>query len=100
MGAMALRQFPAASARSASLICTCTSFSASANVATETSGPTGGAVPNAGGAPGVADVGSWELRFGATAAASEPIAAVSKNCRRAFDIHPPGPYAQGTSRQN
>jgi hypothetical protein len=35
---------------------TCTSFSASANVVAETSGPAAGAVLNAGGAPGVACV--------------------------------------------
>ena len=57
------RQFPAASARCSGDIVTCTSFSASTNVAVETSGPTGGAVPNAGGAPGVAGVcGVWLCR--------------------------------------
>ena len=57
------RQLPAASARSASVNSTCTSFSASAKVAGDTSGPTGGAVPNAGGAPGGRSLGfcAWLL---------------------------------------
>src|SRR5271165_5317590 len=49
-GAIALRQLPAAWASSSEVISTSTSFSAWANVAGDTSGPTGGAVPNAGGA--------------------------------------------------
>jgi hypothetical protein len=40
----------AAISRSAGVIVTCTSFSASAKVAGETSGPAAGAVPNVGGA--------------------------------------------------
>ena len=51
-GAMETRQLPAACARSAGVNCTCTSFSASANVAAVTSGPTEGPVPKAGGMPG------------------------------------------------
>jgi len=50
--AIEVRQLAAAIVRSASVIDTCASFSASANVVGETSGPTGGAVPNVGGAPG------------------------------------------------
>ena len=46
------RQLAAAISRSAGVIVTCTSFSASAKVDGVTSGPTGGAVPKAGGAPG------------------------------------------------
>src|SRR5579862_771046 len=46
-----LRQLPAASSRSAGRNSTCISFSASANVDGETTGPTGAAVPKAGGAP-------------------------------------------------
>src|SRR5581483_11818431 len=49
---MDLRQFPAATLRSAGASGNCTSFSASENVAAETGGPACGAVPNAGGAPG------------------------------------------------
>src|ERR1700736_2444763 len=51
-GAIPLRQLATASLRSASLNSTWTSFSASANVSGGTSGPTGGAVAKAGGAPG------------------------------------------------
>src|ERR1041385_4262217 len=47
------RQLSAAIWRSDGVIVTCISFSASAKVAGVTSGPTCGAVPNAGGAPGV-----------------------------------------------
>ena len=50
-GAIDVRQLAAAILRCASVIVTCTSFSASANVAGVTSGPTAGAVPNVGGAP-------------------------------------------------
>ena len=49
---MVLRQLPAATARSLSLNSTRTSFSASAKVEGDTSGPTAGPVPNADGAPG------------------------------------------------
>ena len=42
------------------VIVTCASFSASANVAGETAGPAAGAVPNVGGAPGVASEASTE----------------------------------------
>ena len=50
---MDVRQLLAIIWRCASVICTWTNFSASAKVAGETSGPTGGAVLKAGGAPGV-----------------------------------------------
>jgi len=46
------RRLRAAIARSPAVICTSTSFSACSKVAGDTSGPTGLAVPNAGGAPG------------------------------------------------
>src|SRR5436190_24326823 len=48
-----VRQLRDAISRCAGVMVTCISFSASANVAGVTSGPTGGAVLNAGGAPGV-----------------------------------------------
>ena len=54
--AMDVRQLFAIIWRCASVICTWSNFSASENVAAETSGPTGGAVLNAGGAPGVGAV--------------------------------------------
>src|SRR5882724_3593698 len=49
---MAARQLPAASRDSCRLISTCINFSASEKVTAETSGPTGGEVANAEGAPG------------------------------------------------
>src|SRR5215218_5631374 len=52
----------AAISRSAGLIVTCTSFSASANVAGETAGPVRGAVPKVGGAPGGGADGAGVLR--------------------------------------
>jgi hypothetical protein len=71
---------------------TCISFSASANVAADISGPAPGAVPKAGGVPGVADdepagagaggVGSVLRQAAATANA--PIGAVIRNCLRVF----------------
>src|SRR5262245_59114091 len=48
-----VRQVSAACCRSASVIVTCISFSASANVAGVTAGPEPAPVPNVGGAPGV-----------------------------------------------
>jgi hypothetical protein len=55
-GASDCRHVCAACCRSAVVIVTCISFSASANVAGETSGPNAGAVPKVGGAPGGAGV--------------------------------------------
>ena len=58
-GAIDERQLAAAICRSASVIVTCASFSASANVAADTAGPAPFAVPNVGGAPaGGADAGA------------------------------------------
>ena len=48
-------QVEAAMSRSAGVIVTCASFSASANVADDTGGPDTGPVPNVGGAPAVVD---------------------------------------------
>ena len=102
---MLLCQFCAACARSFSVIATCTSFSAWAKVAGETSGPTGGAVPNAGGAPGVGSVG---IGLSATAGACPLVTAaepsieseeVIRNARREFAMcspesgHCSGPHA-------
>src|SRR5439155_25056364 len=58
-----VRQLFAAISRCAGVIVTCISFSASANVAGVTSGPTGGAVLNAGGAPGVSVAGAGVAVF-------------------------------------
>lgn len=60
-----VRQLFAAMSRCAGVIVTCISFSASANVAGVTSGPTGGAVLNAGGAPGVSGEGAVVVAMGA-----------------------------------
>src|SRR5277367_1571482 len=100
---MELRQLLAACARSASVISTRTSFSASANVAGETSGPTGGAVPKADGVPGggfsawppgvgVADcaaTGFGSCACNATAAPNSPAEASDKNSLRDFAMLPP-----------
>ena len=86
--AIAWRQLPAACARSAAVISMRRSFSASANVATLTSGPTGGAVPKAGGVPAAgvaAGVGAaWPSAIARLAAAAPtiPAAARVKNFRR------------------
>src|SRR3984957_8070290 len=55
---MAARQLPAASRDSCALSWTCINFSASRKVAAETSGPTGGEVAKAEGAPGGALAGT------------------------------------------
>jgi len=52
--AIDVRQLSVACFRSAAVIVTCVSFSASAKVAAVMSGPAAGSVPNADGAPGVA----------------------------------------------
>src|SRR5690242_5783990 len=88
-GAIDFRQLAAATSRSAALIVTCASFSASANVAGETAGPDSGPVPKAGGAPGVSGVavvrppapppaGCRSRRH----AAAEPTIVAMRNCLR------------------
>src|SRR5438034_4680985 len=89
-GAIDCRQLAAAISRSAALIVTCASFSASANVRRDTAGPDTGAVPKVGGAPGggaetVAPCGSPRH---ATAAPSTPSGAVIRNCLRVFMSQP------------
>src|ERR1039458_4978179 len=61
-----------------------TSFSASAKVAGETSGPTGGAVPKAGGAPGGGTAEVWAARRHAAAEAINAREARLRNCLRDF----------------
>src|SRR5438477_10325805 len=81
---MLLRQLDAAISRSAALISTCASFSACANVAGETGGPTSGDVPNAGGAPGGKSAALLTgLRQAAVTAAMLADTRV-RNCRRDF----------------
>src|ERR1019366_3907255 len=82
-----VRQLPAAISRAAGLSPTCTSFSASAKVAGDTGGPTGGAVPKAGGAPGGGAAGVWAARRHAAAEAIRPMEARFRNCLREFDMH-------------
>jgi hypothetical protein len=72
--------------RSAGVNCTFTSFSASTKVGDETSGPTGGAVLNAGGAPAGGSSVFWALPRVATAAPKMLRVASVKNCLRDFDI--------------
>src|ERR1700689_2966208 len=88
---MLTRQLLAAKERSASFNSTCTSFSASPNVAGDTCGPTGRAVPNAGGAPaGRPGCCSWPRQGVAAAngvaAASRPRDVSVKNSLRDFDM--------------
>jgi hypothetical protein len=75
------RQFPAASARSGCDRGNCISFSASANVCAITSGPVAGAVPKAGGAPGV---WFWAGFIGIVAAPSRVREDSVRNWRRDF----------------
>ena len=76
-------------ARSASSNSTCTSFSASANVPGETSGPVEGDVPNAGGAPGGSSADLCACFWHAAAAPSSPTDVALKNCLRDFDMVSP-----------
>src|SRR5437870_4974926 len=82
-----VRHVSAACCRSASVIVTCISFSASANVAGETAGPEPAPVPNVGGAPGVSG-GDCEpddpVLLRQEAATSTAIGAVIRNWRRVF----------------
>src|SRR4051812_10859870 len=86
-GASDSRHESAACWRSAGVIVTCISFSASAKVAGVTTGPAPLPVPKVGGAPaGGVDcegVGGPSVRH-ALAATSTPRGACNKNCRRVF----------------
>src|SRR6185295_19031410 len=79
-GAIDRRQLAAAISRSAGVIVTCASFSASAKVDGATGGPETGPVPNVGGAPGVDDevvaLLGWLLQ--ATTAPKAPRGAVMR----------------------
>ena len=87
-GAMLTRQVFAACSRSFLLNSTCTSFPASTSVCAETSGPTGFAVPNAGGIPAGSCVGSCAralaIASGATAVPTNPKAVDVKNSLLVF----------------
>jgi hypothetical protein len=78
----------------------CTNFSASANVPTDTSGPTGDAVPNAGGAPGGSAPEFWAALRQAAADAAKAIDAPHKNCLRDFDMHHIVPAAIAALKNN
>jgi len=73
-------------ARSESLRGNCTNFSASVKVDTETSGPTGGPAPKAGGAPGGKSDGLWACSRQDAAAASAAKEESVKNSLRDLDI--------------
>src|SRR5277367_5344819 len=62
------------------------SFSASAKVAAVTSGPTAGAVPKAGGAPGVVVVAGFCASADAAVEASRVSVLWVRNSRRDFDM--------------
>src|ERR1700761_7601534 len=86
-GAIPLRQLATACLRSPSLKFIWTSFSASAKVNGETSGPTAGAVAKAGGVPGGASeafCGSWLHEV--TAMPNRPREPLVRNSLRDFDI--------------
>jgi hypothetical protein len=85
---METRQLPAASARSDARKSTWTSFPASAKVDGETSGPTGGAVPNAGGEPAGSSPDADFLTLHAAAAPSMLIDVVARKRLRDFDMVP------------
>src|SRR5262249_54298277 len=91
-GASEVRHDAAACSRSAAVIVTCISFSASANVAGVTSGPDPAPVPNVGGAPGVAGVdceaGAGDSPLQAAAAMRNPSGARIRNWRRVFMAPP------------
>src|SRR6266705_6277879 len=97
---MDLRQLPAACLRSAPVNWMLTNFSASAKVWAETSGPTSGAVPKAGGAPGggavAGSVGFMAfLLQEATAAPNNPVVARVRNCLRVFNMSSPRQIISG-----
>jgi hypothetical protein len=85
---MEVRQLSAAMVRSGAVNCTFTSFSASTKVADETSGPTGGDVLKAGGAPAGGSPGFCALARVATAVPNKLRDAWVKNSLRDFDIVP------------
>src|SRR5215471_10502142 len=87
---MLARQLDAASPISLSVMATCTSFSVSATVCAEISGPTSGPVPNAGGAPGVGGCGCCATAVrAATRPLSSPAVAVDRNCLRDLRMREP-----------
>src|SRR5258706_8314252 len=87
IAAIEVRQLFAAISRSAALIVTCASFSASTKVLMETSGPTAGRAPKVGGAPGVAGGGvcaAAGFALPAEAKANNPHGGLCKKLRPGF----------------
>src|SRR4051794_37610845 len=79
---MDVRQLLAAIVRWAGVRSMRINFSASAKVCGDTAGPTGGAVLNAGGAPGGRSLGDWACAMFAPAALSNPSDVCFRNLRR------------------
>ena len=85
---MATRQLLTASLRSLSVNSTCTSFSASANVKGDTSGPAAVAVANAGGVPGGGGKGFFSGLQAVAAMPRRLIELLVRNSLRDFDMSP------------
>src|ERR1700678_1932261 len=87
-------------ARSAVFKSNCTNFSASANVASETSGPTAGPVPNADGAPGGRSPGCCAYARYEVAAAKRVRDVWVRNCLRDVDMNAPARIVDAESSGN
>src|SRR5258707_777669 len=110
-GASELRHVSAACCRSAGVIVTCISFSASAKVSGDTGGPEPTPVPNVGGAPGAVGVDCEPVGAclrQAAATTNTPSGARIRNWRRVFMAWEPTPgllpdqagrELEGTTRQ-
>src|SRR5579871_2278830 len=96
---MVRRQVVAAICRSGEVNSNCTSFSASANVAAETSGPTGGLVPKAEGEAGGNSDGccGWARPLSGADATSNASELAVRNSRRDVDMAPPTGIVAGTA---
>src|ERR1051325_3864246 len=90
---MLTRQEEAAWVSSAGVSSTRASFSASAKVLGETSGPTAGPVPKAEGAPGGSCEGFCVSASRETAAPRRPRDICARNCLRGFGMSPPNAVA-------
>src|SRR3982751_1706033 len=94
---MLLRQLPAAASRSAGLIGNWMSLSASAKVDAETGGPTSGAAPKVGGAPGVASPVFCSAFRQAVLSAARPADALRRKRRRDLTMDPTIPQRMGAN---
>src|SRR5882762_12044156 len=86
---MVARQRSAATFKSLGVISIWTSLCASVKVVVETTGPTAGAVPKAGGAPGGRSPGFCASLHSAAAEPKMPKDVCAINCLRDFDMNPP-----------